>query len=275
MSCPSYSRNKYRCLLRPNHNVIVPNDNINETKQGPQPRIYPYGYPGIYPGYGYSYPDYGYGYPDYGYSYPDYGYGYPGVYPGTRLYPYVANEKKPRSTPTPKNEKMSEYEYYSSSSSSSSDDECDRHPYRCNPERYYRRYTTHNGVSPQRVFDEQNQKPFPIPKPTPNPPIHRPPRPRPPPPPPVPASEMNHPDNEEMPIKNKKQFAKPFAKLLTKLTTPLSPNDPIVSNESNEKKENDISLGDSNLLEFKNEEPILDSSCNLSNMNETKIYLKV
>ncbi len=49
MSSTSYSRNKYRCLLRPNHNVIVTNDNINEPNpilnQGPQPRIYPYGYP--------------------------------------------------------------------------------------------------------------------------------------------------------------------------------------------------------------------------------------
>jgi hypothetical protein len=70
MSSTSYSRNKYRCLLRPNHNVIVSNDNINELpnpilNQGPQPRIYPYGYP------------------NYGYGYPDYGYSYPGVYPGT------------------------------------------------------------------------------------------------------------------------------------------------------------------------------------------------
>jgi hypothetical protein len=266
----NYSRNKYRCLLRPNHNVIVTNDNINEStpNQGPQPRIYPYGYPGIYPGYGYGYP--GYGYPGYGYGYPDYGYGYSssGVYPGTRPYPYVANEKKPRAksspTPnaTPKNE-MSQHDYYSSSSS---DDECDRHPYRCNPEGYYRRYTTHDvSVSPQRVFDEQNQKPFPIPKPTPNPPIHRPPRPKPPPPPPVPAIETNHEDHE---IKSKKQFAKPFAKLLTKFTTPIQ-NDPIISTET---KENEISLGDSNLLEFKHEESVDPSMCN---MNETKIYLKV
>ena len=44
MSSTSYSRNKYRCLLRPNHNVIVPNDNINEPNPGPQSRVYPYGY---------------------------------------------------------------------------------------------------------------------------------------------------------------------------------------------------------------------------------------
>jgi hypothetical protein len=158
MSSTSYSRNKYRCLLRPNHNVIVPNDNINEPKpilnQGPQPRIYPYGYPNYgypnygYPGYGYpgyGYPNYGYpgyGYPNYGYGYPDYGYSYPGVYPGTRPYPYVANEKKPRATPMPKNE-MS-YDYYSSSSS---DDEC----YEYHPDRYYRRHATQS-VSPQRVL---------------------------------------------------------------------------------------------------------------------------
>lgn len=44
MSCTSYSRNKYRCLLRPNHNVIVSNDNINESKPKPQPRYSGYGY---------------------------------------------------------------------------------------------------------------------------------------------------------------------------------------------------------------------------------------
>lgn len=273
MSSTSYSRNKYRCLLRPTHNVIVPNDNINEPKPGPEPRVYPYGYPGygysypgysspgVYPGYGYSYPGYEYSYPGYGYGYPNYS--SPGVYPGTRPFPYVANEKKTTAKPTPKNE-MS-HEYYSSSSSSSSDDDC----FEYDPDRYYRRYAQ---VSPQRVFDEQNQKPFPIPKPTPNPPIHRPPRPKPP-PQPIPPSEMNYPDNDEIQIKNKKQFAKPFARLLRKLTTPIQ-SDPISSNE-----QNDISLGDSNLLEFKNEvesAAIIDPSmCNPSNMNETKIYLKV
>lgn len=262
MSSTSYSRNKYRCLLRPTHNVIVPNDNINEPmskpgqNQGPQPRVYPYGYPGYgygYLDYGYGYPGYGYVYPDYGYGYPDYGYGYPGIYPGTRPYPYVANEKKPRAKSTPKNEKMSRYEYYSSSSSSSSDDEYYEYPH-C-----YRRHSK----SPQRVFDEPNQKPFPIPKPTPNPPIHRPPRPKPPPPPPIPASEE---------IKNKKQFVKPFAKLLAKLTTPIDPNE---SNVLNETKENEGSLGDSNLLEFKNEIESAAIDPSMCNMNETKIYLKV
>ena len=238
MSSTSYSRNKYRCLLRPNHNVIVPNDNINEPKPSPQPHVYPYGYPG------YGYPGYGYGY-----GYPDYGYGYtPGVYPGTRPYPYVVNDKKPRAKSTPKNEMI--YDYYSSSSSS--DDEC----YDYEPDRYYRRHAK----TPQRVFDEPNQKPFPIPKPTPNPPIHRPPRPKPPPPPPIPAIEE---------IKNKKQFVKPFAKLLAKLTTPID------INESNETKENEVSLGDSNLLEFKNEMESAAIDPSMCNMNETKIYLKV
>ena len=272
MSCASYSRNKYRCLLRPNHNVIVSNDNINESKPTPQPR-YPYGYPGYgYSNYGYP----GYGYPGYGYPNYDYGYGYsyPGVYPGTRPYPYVAkineDEKIPKPRSNPKNEKMSQYEYYSSSSSSS-DDECYTHPYRCHPDRYYRRYATQDvNASPQRVFDEQNQKPFPIPKPTPNPP-----RPRPP-PPSIPAIEINHEHQNE--IKNKNQFAKPFAKLLAKMTmpNPNDSNDSIVIDSSEEKNED--SLGDSNLLEFKNEieSAAIDSSmCNLSIMNEKKIYLKV
>lgn len=259
MSSTSYSRNKYRCLLRSNHNVIVTNDNITEPKPGPQPRIYGYpgyGYPGYrygYPGYGYSYPSYGY--PDYGYVYPGYGYSSPGVYPGTRPYPYVVNDKKPRAKSTPNQKNEMSCEYYSSSSSS--DDEC----YDYDPDRYYRRHATQDGkVSPQRVFDEQNQKPFPIPKPTPNPPIHRPPRPRPPPPPPILAIEE---------IKNKKQFVKPFAKLLAKLTTPIDPNDP------NESKENEVSLGDSNLLEFKNEIESASIDPSMCNMNETKIYLKV
>ena len=252
MSSTSYSRNKYRCLLRPTHNVIVSDDNINEPNPIPKPHIYPYGYP-------YNYP--GYGYPGYGYGYPDYVYGYPGIRP----YPYVEKLPKPtpKPTPKPKNEKMSHCEYWSSSSSSSSDDEC----YEYHPDRYYRRHSTKDvSLSPQRVFDEQNQKPFPIPKPTPNPPIHRPPRPKP--PPPIPASETNHEDYNE--IKSKKQFVKPFAKLLAKLTTPIDRTD---SNVLNEQK-NEVSLGDSNLLEFKNEDSVsVDPS--MCNMNETKIYLKV
>ena len=79
MSCPRYSRNKYRCLI-PNHNVIVSNDNniCNEAKPKPNPHIYPYYDPGFgrYPAYGYPYGGIN---PSYGYS----AYGYP------RLMPYV------------------------------------------------------------------------------------------------------------------------------------------------------------------------------------------
>lgn len=63
MSSSNYSRNKYRCLLKPNVNVFHLDNNINSIPKipeipenipppSPQPRIYPYGYPG-YPG---SYP---------------------------------------------------------------------------------------------------------------------------------------------------------------------------------------------------------------------------
>ena len=89
-------------------------------------------------------------------------------------------------------------EYYSSSSS-------DSDSYRC-----YRRYRRRHAVAPEddlesnRVFDEQNQKPYPIPKPRPKP------------------------KNEEEQIHNsdtdKKSFAKPLAKLFTKFTTPTQEN---------------------------------------------------
>ena len=64
MSCPRYSRNKYRCLLNPN--VIVSKDNNiyqPAPKPTPNPHLY-YDSLGRYPG---TYP-YGYGYPGYGYQ---------------------------------------------------------------------------------------------------------------------------------------------------------------------------------------------------------------
>ena len=72
----SYSRNKYRCLLKSNQNVIVSND--NNIKPKPMPHIYPYDpYIGSYP---YGYPNIGpYSYPS---GYPNsYLYGYPNSYP--------------------------------------------------------------------------------------------------------------------------------------------------------------------------------------------------
>jgi len=86
----SYSRNKYRCLVKPN--VIVSLDNNIQRqqfqeRQGPQPHIYPfnpYGYP--YRGYGYPYSP-GYGYPYRGYPYAP-GYGYPGP-----IYPCISKKK--------------------------------------------------------------------------------------------------------------------------------------------------------------------------------------
>ena len=124
MSCPRYSRNKYRCLLNPN--VIVCNDNnINQPapKPTPNPHLY-YDSLGRYPAYG---------------------------YPG--MMPYVANENdkmKPKSKP--KNENMVKptmnphYRYWSSSSSSE-DDTC----------RYYRRHAKvsgqGHGQDPEKVFE--------------------------------------------------------------------------------------------------------------------------
>ena len=101
----SYSRNKYRCLLKPNVIVSIDNNIKNQDScvqneqrpqfqqfqknQGPQPRIYPYGpysYPYAPSSYGYP----GYGYPGYGYP----GYGYPGS--GYPMYPYISKEKEPK-----------------------------------------------------------------------------------------------------------------------------------------------------------------------------------
>jgi len=124
----SYSRNKYRCLLKPNVIVSLDNNIKNQypqgqNRQGPQPHIYPYSYPG-YP-YDYGYP--GYGYP---YGYPGYGpYGYSDTrYPGyPNIYPYVSKdpepkESEPKEIKKPKSTKRPIPHYYSSSSSSSSDD---------------------------------------------------------------------------------------------------------------------------------------------------------
>lgn len=257
MSCPRYSRNKYRCLLNPN--VIVSKDN-NIYQPAPKPTPNPHlyydslgRYPGYgYPGYGYGYP--GYGYPGYGYGYP--GYGYPGYgYPG--MMPYVANDKiKPK--PKPKKEKNVEptmnphYGYWSSSSSSSEDDTC----------RYYRRHAKVReqdqgpDINPEkvekgerlyrRVFEENEIT-------TPYPPE----------PDPVPIDHIDKNDKEI--VKNKKQFAKPFAKLLTKLTT--------VEPKEFEPKE---SLGNSNITEIKNEiENMIPIASEQNEKVEKKIYLKV
>ena len=78
----SYSRNKYRCLLGPNKNVIVCDD--NNIKPKPRPHIYPYD--GFYPYDPYGYPRY-----------------LPGYLP--RPIPYVDTmppmEPKPTPKPTP------------------------------------------------------------------------------------------------------------------------------------------------------------------------------
>ena len=247
----SYSRNKYRCLLKPNQNVIVSHDNniqpnyrypciypdgpyypgypcigpepLNKTqdKPVPIPHIYPYGpysgpYSGPYPGY-----------------YPGGPY-YPGYYPNGH-YPYSQKIKEKvksknenvenvgnENVGNPENEHVGNMkphcEYYSSSSSDSDD------------YRRYRRYRRRHAVAPEtedlesnRVFDEQNQKPYPIPKPRPKP---------------------KNEDNDQ--IENsvdKKSFAKPLAKLFTKFTTPpqenlIEVNDIEVKDEKNENNQN-------------------------------------
>ena len=108
-------------------------------------------------------------------------------------------------------------EYYSSSSSDSDD------------YRRYRRYRRRHAVAPEtedlesnRVFDEQNQKPYPIPKPRPKP---------------------KNEDNDQIEnLVDKKSFAKPLAKLFTKFTTPpqenlIEVNDVEIKDEKNEKDE--------------------------------------
>ena len=245
----SYSRNKYRCLLKP-HNVIVSHDN-----NIPNPHLYPC-YPGPYPGYPcigpepynkdkpiptphYGYGPYGYPGGPYGYgSYGPYGYGSygPYVYPGGLYGPYpysqqTAQQTKERINPKnikPKNENIGNVgnmephcEYYSSSSSSDSD------RYR----RRYRRYAVSEKEFTEkdsnRVFDEQNQKPYPIPKPRPDP------TPGPTPDPKPNLIEEVHGD--------KKSFAKPLVKLLTKFTTSEKEvNELIQEDEKKEKNEKNL-----------------------------------
>ncbi len=278
----SYSRNKYRCLLKPhNQNVIVSHDNniqsnyrypciypdgpyypgypcigpepykINQQKPQnleqtkgqdkpfPIPHVYPYG---PYGGYGLYGPYGGYG--------PYVGYGPYGGYPGP--YPY---SQKIKEKVKPKNENVGNenignenvgnenvgnenvgnmephmephYEYYSSSSSSSSDSDSYR--------RRHAKVAPEDDLESNRVFDEQNQKPYPIPKPRPKP--------------------KNEDNEDQINIENsvidKKSFAKPLAKLFTKFTNP-------IQNSNENSNENLIQVND---IEVKDE--------------NQKIYLKV
>lgn len=294
----SYSRNKYRCLLKPhNQNVIVSHDNNIQNpnyrypciypdgpypgvgpyypgypcidpypyaqmeqepeqkppsipkptppipKPTPQPRLYPYGpYSGVYPGY-------------YSGAYRAYGPYYPGIgpyYPSVGPFPYSQTKEKIK----PKNVKSKNKnvenenvgnmtphcEYYSSSSSSS---ESDRY------RRRYRRYAKVSGetdakVAPEgdtqlfdtekdsnRVFDEQNQKPYPKPKPIPKP-I------------PQPDPSFNPTTNslnEENQPHEKKSFAKPLANLFTKFTTPeKEPENQLIQVVDEKKEKNEKNL---------------------------------
>ena len=224
----SYSRNKYRCLLKSNNqNVIVCDDN-NIKKPIPQPQIGPYFgyYPGpYYPGIG---------------SYGPYGPYYPGPYGPYGPYPYSQKKEQEKQIPKSRNvgnENIQNHCEYESSSSSSSDSEryCGRYRYR----RYVVAPEGVEGISSERVFDEENQKPYPIPKPK---------------PPKEPPTDISN----NTP-KDKKQFAKPFAKLLTKLTKP---------EEAVESNDLGISLGENEInIQNQNEKNEI--------QNEKKIYLKV
>jgi hypothetical protein len=220
-------------------------------KPTPQPRLYPYGpYSGVYPYGPYSgvYPGYYSG--AYGGPY------YPGVgpyYPGVGPFPYSQTKENIKSkNAKPKNENVGNIgnmkphcEYYSSSSSSSSSSS-DSDRYR----RRYRRYAKVSGETEtkvaerdrqvfdlekeytekdsNRVFDEQNQKPYPIPKP----------RPKPPDPKPILIEEVQE--------RDKKSFAKPLANLFTKFTTPEKEPEneliQVIQDEKNEKNEQKIYL---------------------------------
>lgn len=255
----SYSRNKYRCLLRPsNQNVIVCNDNninklkspfkpiphmypydgfysgyepyryprylprpfpyvdtmqpiidpeLNPTpKPTPKPNImYPYYYDGLYPGYG--------GYPGYRGYFPGYESGYfPGYGRGYGPYSYAKESSEqisPKSTPKPKTSdpktpepKMNPHCYYSSDSS----DSCDSDSYR----RYrYRHHVTPGNLKNlenlemklgnSEINQEMNQTNV----------INQ-------------TNEMNQTNEIHIPLEKNKNYSKPFAKLLTKLTTPTS-----------------------------------------------------
>jgi hypothetical protein len=137
------------------------------------------------------------------------------------------------------------YGYWSSSSSSSSseDDTC----------RYYRRHAKVREQIPEKVFEKND------PLITPYPPD----------PEPIPINHIHDNDDKNDKeieiVKNKKQFAKPFAKLLTKLT--------MVESKEFEPKD---SLGNSNIPEIKNEiENIIPIPSEQNEKIEKKIYLKV
>lgn len=190
----SYSRNKYRCLLKPNVNVFHLDNNI-QNQQNPKPRIYPYGYPSVYPG----------GYPGF---YPGF---YPGGYSGGYPYPYVEKkdiEKKDKPTP-----KMNSNCYYDSSSSSSSDDYC---RYRDRRYRVSKSAETSKKVKqsekPEQPGQQRNNICEPDPcefdpfKDEPNYECD-------------PAPQRPAPQRIFDEVKHEKKFAKPLAKLFTKFTT--------------------------------------------------------
>ena len=260
----SYSRNKYRCLLKPhNQNVLVSHDNNIQTNYrypcypgpypgypciGPEPYINqqkpqnleqtqtpeqdkPFPIPHVYPYGPYS----GFYGPYSGFSSPYYG-PYSGYYPGfysNGPYPYSQKIKEKVKTKNVGNENVGNEnvgnenvgnmkphcEYYSSSSSSSDSDD-----YR----RYRRRHAKvapeTNNLESNRVFDEQNQKPYPIPKPRPKP-----------------KNEDNGHNEEQITnsVTDKKSFTKPLVKLLTKFTTPEKESEnEVIQVVEDEKKEN-------------------------------------
>jgi hypothetical protein len=111
----SYSRNKYRCLLKPNVNVFHLDNNIPSPvlNPGPQPRFYPYP--------GYDYPGYNYPYPG-NYLYPRYDYRYPYVEKDKPKSDKSKSDKPKNDKPKSKDVLKTSHCYYDSSSSSSSDD---------------------------------------------------------------------------------------------------------------------------------------------------------
>jgi hypothetical protein len=243
-------------------NVIVQDDNIKK----PSPRLY---YPN-YPDLGYPYSDpYRYGYSGYypgsypGYYPGGYPYGYPGIRPFVQTNQETQDETmlKPKSRSiektilNPKSNSNIQPHFYYDSSSSSSSSSSDDYIYRSHakvsntitdpnidPENIC---TNQSDMIPNRVFDEESIK------------------------------------KKQDDCQNPKNFTKPFAKLVSKFTTPEIKSVEIETNtkEKIENVQKDNSLGNlekeiQKIQEIQQNPQIQEIQQNQKIENDKKIYLK-
>jgi len=280
MSYTNYSRNKYRNLCRPMcHpiNVIVQDDNIKK----PTPHLYYPNYPDLgYPNYS---DPYRYGYPGYypggypgGYlgGYPGgYPYGYPGIRPFVQTNQGITQDEtmpKPKSrsiektilNPKSKSKTNIQPHFYYDSSSSSSSSSSDDYIYRSHakvshpipdpiidPIIYPENIVCTNqpdtipDMIPNRVFDESIKK-------------------------------------KQDDCQNPKNYTKPFAKLVSKFTTPETKALQIeIEPKPKENIEKDESLGNlekeiQKIQENQQNQEIQQNQKIENDKNDKKIYLK-